>query len=90
MMTTSDIVDFVEDRVGHLYARPLMYRGTADGVDLILHYYHELWATIHERLERRTCVLRTLKAASERPARRASEGSGGVLPRWRVGRVWRA
>lgn len=30
----------------HIYKRPGGYGGTPDGVDLILHYYHELWAAI--------------------------------------------
>ena len=36
-------------RIGHIGARPLMYGGTADGVDTILRNYHELWAVIHGR-----------------------------------------
>jgi hypothetical protein len=46
MKTVDQIVAIVEDRIGHIYARPLMYGGTAHGVDLILHNFHELWAMI--------------------------------------------
>jgi hypothetical protein len=49
MKTVDQIVAIVEDRIGHIYARPLMYGGTAQGVDLILHNYHELWAMIVDR-----------------------------------------
>jgi len=28
-----------------------MYGGTADGVDLLLHTYHEIWAVLAERVE---------------------------------------
>jgi hypothetical protein len=43
------IVEFVEERIGHVFRRPLMYGGTPEAVDLILHYYYELWAVAHER-----------------------------------------
>jgi len=45
-----EIVDFIEERIGHIYLRPKMYGGSASGVDLILHYYHELWSEIFDKL----------------------------------------
>ena len=49
MKSTHEILKFVIDRLQHIYDRPLMYGGTAMGVDLVLHYYNELWAEIVER-----------------------------------------
>lgn len=49
MKTTEQVIDFLTSKIGHVYARPLMYGGTAEGVDNILHVYHELWADIMER-----------------------------------------
>jgi hypothetical protein len=43
------IAEFVEERIGHVFRRPLMYGGTPEAVDSILHYDHELWAVAHER-----------------------------------------
>ena len=49
MKSPEETIAFIASRIGHIYHRPLMYGGTADGVDLVLHYYHELWAEIVER-----------------------------------------
>lgn len=49
MKTTEEIADFILHRIGHIYFRPMMYGGTADGVELLLHNYHELWAEIFEK-----------------------------------------
>jgi hypothetical protein len=46
MKSNERILEFVTDMIGHIYFRPLMYGGDSSGVDLILHYYHELWAEI--------------------------------------------
>jgi hypothetical protein len=46
MKPAEQILEFVIDRIAHIYSRPLMYGGTPEGVDLILDYYHELWAEI--------------------------------------------
>lgn len=43
------IVEFVEERIGHIFRRPLVYGGTPEAVDSILHCYHELWAVAHDR-----------------------------------------
>ena len=51
MKSSEQILKFVTDRIGHIYFRPLMYGGTPSGVDLILHYYHELWAEIVSQQE---------------------------------------
>jgi hypothetical protein len=50
--SAEEVVDFIVRRIGYIYHRdPLMYGGTADGVDLILHCYHQLWAEIVGRHE---------------------------------------
>ena len=51
MKSTKQILEYICDRIGHIYFRPLMYVGNPSGIDLILHYYHELWAEILERHE---------------------------------------
>ena len=49
MKSVEEVIEFVAKRIGHIYHRALMYGGTPGGVDLILHYCHELWAEIVER-----------------------------------------
>jgi hypothetical protein len=51
MKSTDQVIEFITSRIGQIYARPLMYGGTAEGVDNILHLYHELWADFVERKE---------------------------------------
>ena len=48
MKSTAEMGAFVWDRIDQIHDRPLMYGGTAEGVDLILHYYHEIIAVIHD------------------------------------------
>ena len=50
MKSNKEIIEFIEERIGHIYFRPLMFGGSASGVDLILHYYHELWAEIFDKV----------------------------------------
>ena len=45
-MDATQIVGFLANRIDQIFQRPLMYGGTSEGVDIILHYYHELWAMI--------------------------------------------
>jgi uncharacterized GH25 family protein len=42
------IVEFVEERIGQVFQRPLMLGRTSEAVDLILHYCYELWAEARE------------------------------------------
>ncbi len=63
MKSSDQILNFIEERIGHIFFRPLMYGGTASGVDLILHNYHELWSDIYERHDEFHDV--TLKILSE-------------------------
>lgn len=49
MKTINQIIDFIEERIGHIYFRPWMYGGDSSGTDMLLHYYHELWAEIYNR-----------------------------------------
>lgn len=49
MKPTAEIADFILHRIGNIYFRPLMYGGTADGVEVLLDSYHELWAEIFEK-----------------------------------------
>lgn len=50
MKTVEEIIAYIAHRIGYIYYhRPLMYGGTAHGVDTLLHYYHELWAEIVDR-----------------------------------------
>jgi hypothetical protein len=49
MRNPSEIAEFLEQRIAQIYERPLMYGGTAHAVDLLLHYWHEIWAVVHCR-----------------------------------------
>ena len=51
METVKEIVEFIEERIGNIYFRPLIYGGKASGVETILHHYHELWAEIYGKAE---------------------------------------
>ncbi len=46
MKSSEEIAESITLRIGHIYFRPLLYGGTPEGVELILHYYHELWSEI--------------------------------------------
>ena len=46
MKTAAEITEFILKRLGHIYRRPLGYGGTAEGVNQLLHFYHELWVVI--------------------------------------------
>ena len=52
MKTVEQILDDLMDRLGNIYYhRPLMYGGTPEGVDLLIHNLHDIWAIIVERRE---------------------------------------
>jgi hypothetical protein len=51
MKSSEQISDFITDRIAAIYERPLPFGGTPDGVELVLHCYHELWAEIHDTKE---------------------------------------
>ncbi len=96
MRDSRQIAEFVEERIGHIYRRPLMYGGTPDGVDLILHYYHELWAEIHQRrgdyeqasseaheAERCGSMDFSTRYRRERPDASEGEAAAYVVSMWR-------
>jgi hypothetical protein len=96
MMTVPEIVAFVEDRIGHIYRRPRMYGGNPEGVDLILHDYHELWATIHEKYEEHHQIITDFYGSegcqamnfatyytSENPMASEQETSRYVVEQWK-------
>lgn len=49
MMTTDETVSWLLARIGHVIDRPLMYGGSASGVELILHHYFELLGAVTHR-----------------------------------------
>ncbi|RPI74652.1 MAG: hypothetical protein EHM45_17985 [Desulfobacteraceae bacterium] len=49
MKSTEQILEFLAEQIGHIYFRPLMYGGSAEGVDLLLFHYQHLWALIIEQ-----------------------------------------
>jgi hypothetical protein len=51
MKNADQIANFIIERIGHIYFRPLMYGGTPEGVELILENYHDLWAEIYDQQE---------------------------------------
>jgi hypothetical protein len=62
MKSTDQIVDFIVERIGHIYFRPLMYGGSASGVDTILHYYHELWSIIFDEYDNYQSIRNSIEA----------------------------
>jgi hypothetical protein len=62
MKSVEQIVDYLAERIGYIYhhPRPLMYGGTAEGVDLLLWNYHEIWSEVVERQEEFQTVLRNV------------------------------
>ena len=56
MKSSEQISDFITDRIAAIYERPLPFGRTPDGVEMILHYYHELWAEIHDKKDKYTSV----------------------------------
>lgn len=52
MKTPDEIVALLAYRIGLLYYhRPLMYGGSGNGVEIVLHDYHEIWAEVVERVD---------------------------------------
>ncbi len=49
MKHPADVMRFVLKRLEQVYEQPLVYGRSAEGVDLVLHYYHELWAFLANR-----------------------------------------
>ena len=60
MKNINQIVEFVLLRIGHIYHRPLMFGGSAEGVDLILNYYHEILAEIFEKQDEYRSINRSV------------------------------
>lgn len=75
MKSSEQIIQFILQRIGHIYFRPLMYGGTAEGVELLLHYYHELWAETFEKQEE-------YKQIRDRIYRQEDCGSGSLIRRF--------
>lgn len=46
MLDSESIYRFIVERIANIYWQPLAFGATADGVDLVLHYYHELLANV--------------------------------------------
>ncbi len=65
MKNIQNVASFIEERIGHIYFRPLMYGGTASCVDMLLHYYHELWAEIFDNKDLYDKVQRKVHDACE-------------------------
>ena len=51
MKSSEQILEYLAEEIGRIYFRPLMYGGSAAGVDLLLSNYHELWVFITEQVE---------------------------------------
>lgn len=49
MKSMEEIFDILALRLGDLFQRPLMHGGSPEGVELLLHNYHSLWAEIVDR-----------------------------------------
>jgi len=52
MKTPDEIVAHLAHHIGLLYYhRPLMYGGSGNGVEIVLHDYHQIWAEVVERYD---------------------------------------
>jgi hypothetical protein len=50
MKSTEQIIDLIAWKIGLIYHHnPLAYGGSPDGVENLMHVYHELWSEIVER-----------------------------------------
>ena len=45
----AEILEYVIERIGEVYRKPMMWGSTGDMVENVLHHYHELWALIVHR-----------------------------------------
>jgi hypothetical protein len=50
LKTADEVLAMIATRIGDVYARPLMYGGTADGVECVLYQLHSLWALAMGRI----------------------------------------
>ncbi len=95
MKSSQEIVEFIAERIGHIYMRPHMYADTSSCVDLLLHYYHELWAEIvgkaseyndvrMEAAGKMGCGAASfpIQFAFENPEATGDEIAGYVVERW--------
>ena len=54
MWTAQQLSEFLELRIGHVLTTPMgpmMFGGSAQGADIVLHNYIELWSLLHGRLD---------------------------------------
>jgi hypothetical protein len=97
MRASDEIVEHLVQRVMDVFQRPLMYGGTAAGVDLILHEYLALWAFVVGResdFEQEWCSeLRREKCGSanfstryalNHPGVKEAETAAYVVERWQA------
>lgn len=49
MWTAQQLSEFLELRIGHVLMWPMMFGGSAQAVDTLLHSYLELWSRLHDR-----------------------------------------
>ncbi len=74
MKPVAQILEYIALRIGHIYFRPLMYGGNAEGVDLILNNYHELWSEIVDRYDEYRNI--SSKVHTEQDCRKTSFAKG--------------
>ncbi len=99
MKTTEEIISYFARRIGTMYyhPRPLMYGGTAEGVDLHLRVYHEIYAEIVDRQndfmqceftigEQEKCGSNTtfsMRYKLDHPAATEEESAAYAVQQWR-------
>lgn len=96
MKNAAGLMRFVLTRIEQVYEQPLVYGRTSDGVDLVLHYYHELWAFLAGREEDYRRISRDAHAEQlggsgpfvaqyrwHEPAASEQEIVGYIVERWR-------
>jgi hypothetical protein len=81
MSDAPDIIQLLRERVGHAYHRPIMFGGSPEGVDAVLHCYHELWAAVLGRDQEFEAVWSAVRAKSKCGASGFASGRRGQRDR---------
>lgn len=99
MKTPERIIEVILLRIGSVYHgnRSLMYGGTPEGVDLLLHTYHVIWAEIVERCDDLATIGRAIyeeedcgtmgfprQYRTSHPNASDQEVAGYVVEQWRT------
>jgi hypothetical protein len=68
MLPITEVLGFITTRIRDIYCRPQMFAVSAESLDLILHYYHELWSMILGRHEEYFTIKMQVSCTEEHEA----------------------